>query len=54
MGPTWRNRLKVRLKIMLGMKLVLCDSCKWDWRSACRNPERPHAIWCSEYEKRGK
>ena len=54
MGPTWKDRLKIRLKKMLGMKLVLCDRCKWDWRSACRNPERPNAIWCSEYEKRGK
>jgi len=21
-----------------GLKVILCDSCKWDWRSACHNP----------------
>jgi len=35
------------------MNIFLCDSCKWNWRGACRNRERPNATWCSEYEKRG-
>ena len=30
----------------------LCDSCKYDHPSACRNPERPNAKVCGEYKKR--
>jgi hypothetical protein len=52
--PSWADRAKIGIKKMLGMHILLCDSCKWDWRSACHNPERPNAIWCLDYEKRGK
>jgi len=51
--PSWLDRAKIRVKSMLGMHTLLCDSCKWDWRSACHNPERPNAVWCPDYEKRG-
>jgi hypothetical protein len=51
--PGWLDRLKLRVKKMLGMKTILCDTCKWDWRSACHHTERPNATWCADYEKRG-
>jgi hypothetical protein len=54
MGPGPLHRLKVKIKKALGMKVFLCDSCKWDWRSTCHNPERPNATWCPDYERRGK
>ncbi|MBM4462025.1 MAG: hypothetical protein FJ012_01655 [Chloroflexi bacterium] len=51
--PGWKDRVRLRINKMLGRQVILCDSCKWDWRSACHNPERPNARWCSDYEKRG-
>lgn len=51
--PGWWDNLKLRVKKWLGMKVILCDSCKWNWRGACHRPERPNATWCLEYEKRG-
>ena len=52
-GPGWLDRVKLRIKKMLGMNVFLCDTCKWDWRSACHHPERPNATWCPDYDKRG-
>jgi len=54
MKPPWTHNIKLRLKKALGMKIFLCDSCKWNWRTACHYPERPNATWCPDYEKRGK
>ncbi|MFC2063218.1 hypothetical protein ACFLS8_04680 [Chloroflexota bacterium] len=54
MQPSWGQRLKFKLKKALGMNVLLCDSCKWNWRSACRNPDRPNATWCPDYAKRGR
>ncbi|MFC2013115.1 hypothetical protein ACFLUE_02385 [Chloroflexota bacterium] len=54
MNPPWSYRLKLKIKRALGMNILLCSSCKWDWRSACRNPARPNATWCPAYEKRGR
>jgi len=51
--PPWGHNFKVRLKQMLGMKIVICDNCKWNWRSSCHRPERPNATWCPDFEKRG-
>ena len=53
MAPNWFDRLKIRIKMALGMKVILCDTCKWDWRSACHNPQRPNAVYCPDYKKRG-
>ena len=47
------DRFTLKIKKALGMNIILCDSCKWNWRSACHNPDRPNATWCPEYEKRG-
>jgi hypothetical protein len=51
-GPGRKDRLVISVRKWLGMNVILCASCKWDWRGACRNPERPNATWCPEYEKR--
>ncbi|HUV52073.1 MAG TPA: hypothetical protein VMW64_03255 [Dehalococcoidia bacterium] len=53
MKPNWFDRFKIRVKRALGMKTILCDSCAWDWRSACHNPARPNATYCPDYKKRG-
>jgi hypothetical protein len=54
MKSRWSQRFKLRVKKALGMNIILCDSCKWNWRSSCHRPERPNATECPEYEKRGK
>ena len=53
-GPGLWYRAVLRLKQALGMKVFLCDSCQYDWRGACRYPQRPNAVWCPDYRKRGK
>lgn len=52
--PPLAHRLKLRLKRALGLRVILCDTCQWDWRSACHNPQRPNATWCLEYARRGQ
>ncbi len=48
------GNLKSKIKKFLGMKdAILCNTCKWDWRSACHHRERPNATECRDYEKRG-
>ncbi len=53
MGLSWHQRLILKIRKALGKNVLLCDSCKWDWRSACHRPERPNATSCPDYEKRG-
>ena len=53
-GPTWIDKVKISVKKALGMNILLCDSCKWNWRSACHRRERPNATWCPDYSKKGK
>jgi hypothetical protein len=52
--PGLKDRIKLRLKKALGMNIILCDSCKWNWRGACHNEARPNATYCPEYKKRVK
>ena len=51
--PSWLDNLKISIKQAMGMKIILCDSCKYDWRQACHQPARPNAVWCPDYSKRG-
>ena len=51
MESKW-HKFQVRIKKGLGMRVILCDTCKWDWRGACHNPSRPNATWCPEYKNR--
>ena len=46
------HKFQVNLKKSLGMKVILCDTCKWDWRSACHNAARPNATWCTDYKNK--
>lgn len=43
------------LKIWLGLSgkpaRFLCDTCKYNYREACRRPERPNARYCAEYRR---
>ncbi len=47
------NRVILTIKKLLGINTILCDSCKWDWRSACHNSERPNAESCADYRRKG-
>jgi hypothetical protein len=47
------ENIKRKLKKATGKPVILCDTCMWDWRSACHNPARPNATSCPEYKKRG-
>ena len=42
----WRIRKKA------GTPKLLCDTCEFDYPSACHNPTRPNATACSDYKKR--
>jgi len=53
-GPGWLDRQRLRLKQALGLNTVLCEDCKWNWRSACHRPERQRAAWCPDYQKKGR
>jgi hypothetical protein len=52
-GPSRMDLLKIRVKRALGMNPVLCEKCKWNWRSACHRRERPKAVWCPDYSRKG-
>lgn len=41
-----------RLKGMFRRRRLLCDTCAYDYPSACSNPERPNATSCPDYRKR--
>jgi hypothetical protein len=41
-----------RLVTSLGLGKILCDSCKYDYGTACTRQERPNATVCSEYHSR--
>lgn len=32
--------------------VILCDTCKYDYGSACRNSERPNATDCDQYVRK--
>ena len=57
--PGWQ-RLRVRGRL-LWQRLraavtgeLLCDTCAYDWRGACRRPERPNARTCADYRRGGR
>jgi hypothetical protein len=46
--------IKTILRSVFGReRKFLCDTCKYDYGTACRRPERPNAVKCPDY-KRGK
>ena len=49
------KRLKVfwqRFRCRLGFCRILCDTCKYDYGTACTRPERPNATVCADHKKR--
>lgn len=47
----WRQA-RARVAGFMAPGRFLCDSCKYDYRDACRRPERPNATACEDYERR--
>jgi hypothetical protein len=44
------RKLKMILCSAFGIeKRLLCDTCKYDFGSACKRPERPNATSCPDY-----
>jgi hypothetical protein len=41
-----------KIKQFFRGKRFLCDTCAFDYPSACTNPERPNATSCPDYQKR--
>jgi hypothetical protein len=34
--------------------VFLCDSCRYDYGNACKRRERPNALECPDYQKKGE
>jgi hypothetical protein len=47
-----RSRFWLNIRKKLGNPKLLCDTCLYDYPSACWNPERPNATECPDYKKR--
>ena len=46
------KKLKTLLQKTFGGGKFLCDTCKYDYGSACQRPERPNATTCEDYKKK--
>lgn len=46
------SRLWLKIRKKLGSPRLLCDTCLYDYPSACHNPKRPNATECGDYRKR--
>ena len=51
--PNLWEEFILKLRRLTHTEKILCDSCRYDWRGACHRPERPNAVWCPDYKKRG-
>ena len=50
----WLRRLLQRVRAIFaagGEREFLCDSCRYDYGTACTRPERPNARVCPDYKK---
>jgi len=41
-----------KLRMKFGSPKLLCDTCEYDYPSACYNPKRPNATTCPDYKRR--
>ncbi|MEW6356750.1 MAG: hypothetical protein AB1696_10510 [Planctomycetota bacterium] len=49
----WFARLMGKIaEALFGSTRILCDTCKYDYASACKNPARPNARKCKDYARR--
>jgi hypothetical protein len=46
------SRLWQRFRKKLGNPKLLCDTCMYDYPSACHNAKRPNATECPNYKKK--
>ena len=49
----WRKLIHFIHRVFQMEPVLLCDSCRYDHRGACRRPERPNAIECPDYKRAG-
>ncbi|MFP4378966.1 MAG: hypothetical protein ACLFUS_00565 [Candidatus Sumerlaeia bacterium] len=49
----WRRIGNLIRKVLQLEPRFLCDSCKYDHPHVCRRPERPNAVECPDYKKKG-
>lgn len=47
------RKILVSIKTAFRKERYLCDTCKYDYGDVCRRPERPNAITCPDYKRRG-
>jgi hypothetical protein len=47
-----RKLLSLLRQLVPGGTRVLCDTCKYDYGTACTRPERPNATRCPDYKRR--
>lgn len=47
-----RSLLDSLMRLLPGRSTPLCDTCKFDYPSACARPERPNALKCPDYKRR--
>ena len=40
------------IKRAFGLERFLCDTCRYDYGSACQRPEKPNATECRDYKVR--
>ena len=49
------RRLRAFFRYLFGgEEEILCDTCKYDFGSACTRPERPNATRCPDYRRAGR
>jgi hypothetical protein len=51
LARAWK-RLRSRIRGLAAPGHFLCDSCRYDYREACKRPERPNATVCEDYDRR--
>jgi len=42
--------IKNKIKLNLSGAEFLCDTCRYNYREACKNPKRPNARSCDDYK----
>lgn len=48
----WKRFCQWCSRTFSGRSEFLCDTCKYDYGSACTRPERPNARRCPDYRRK--
>ncbi|HUW35657.1 MAG TPA: hypothetical protein VM223_28935 [Planctomycetota bacterium] len=43
--------IRKKLRKLVYGSVILCDTCKYNYRTSCVNPDRPNATDCDEYAR---